>query len=75
MDDTIETKEAKVIPGCTLRPQGNNCQRARLAPLFCARCGWEEDEAARRQTLPIVKDEDKLRRKHVGVSNTREIDQ
>lgn len=33
----------------------------------CQHCGFEEKEAERRKALPLVKDKDGLRRKHVGI--------
>lgn len=35
----------------------------------CLRCGFEEKEAERRKALPLIKGEDGLMRKHVGISS------
>ena len=52
-------------PYCTLPQGGSAC----AAHTGCETCGWEEAERARRKALPLVRDEDGLRRKHVGISN------
>ncbi len=62
------TKQAR-REDCLLPPGGRACQWAALMPEACEKCGWYADEAARRKPIPLARDEDGLRRKHIGVGN------
>lgn len=48
--------------------KSRSCEAAKDAAI-CMHCGSNPDEYERRRALPLVKDEDGLRRKHIGVSN------
>nr|DAG60510.1 MAG TPA: hypothetical protein [Caudoviricetes sp.] len=43
-----EKNESSPREVCGLPKQGNACSYAKLAPDFCARCGWNQQEHARR---------------------------
>ena len=49
-----------------LPKQVNACPYAKLAPDLCARCGWNPDEHARRQALPLTENADGLRHKDIS---------
>ena len=49
-----------------LPKQGNACPYAKLAPVLCARCGWNQEEHARRQALPLTENADGLRHKDIS---------
>lgn len=44
------------------------CSRGekKLAPVLCARCGWNPEEHARRQALPLTENADGLRHKDIS---------
>ena len=46
-----EKNESSPREACGLPKQGNACPYAKLAPVLCARCGWNPDEHARRLEL------------------------
>lgn len=52
---------------CTLPQSARACMTAALGDSFCAGCGWELAERARRKTLPLEQGEDGKYGKHVGV--------
>lgn len=58
-----EKNESSPREACGLQKQGNACPYAKLAPDLCARCGWNPDEHARRQALPLTENADGLRHK------------
>ena len=37
----------------------------------CRHCGFEKAEAERRKALPLVRDKDGFRRKHVGIKHEK----
>ena len=51
---------------CGLPKQGNACPYAKLAPVLCARCGWNPEEHARRKALPPTENADGLRHKDIS---------
>lgn len=48
-----EETKARPEPPCGLPKQGNNC--ANKSAIFCAKCGWNPEEQARRKALPLTK--------------------
>lgn len=62
-----ETKEA-----CTLPKDMRHCAGRTGYFYVCHGCGWLTQEQERRHTLPLVLDEDGLRRRHVGNGNQPE---
>lgn len=61
-----EKNESSPREACGLQKQGNACPYAKLAPDLCARCGWNPDEHARRQALPLTENADGLRHKDIS---------
>ena len=61
-----EKNESSPREACGLPKQGNACPYAKLAPVLCARCGWNQDEHARRQALPLAENADGLRHKDIS---------
>lgn len=61
-----EKNESSSREACGLPKQGNACPYAKLAPYLCARCGWNPDEHARRQALPLTESADGLRHKDIS---------
>ena len=59
-----EETEARPEPLCGLPKQGNNC--ANKSTLFCAKCGWNPEEQARRKALPFKKGADGLLHKDIS---------
>lgn len=55
----------KYVYICTM----NGCGFGKGNMPRCRRCGFEEKEAERRMVLPLIKGEDGLMRKHVGISS------
>lgn len=45
------------------------CKAANANQTVCRRCGFERQEEKRRKALPLIKGEDGLMRKHVGISS------
>ena len=43
---------------CTLQLSARACMTAALGDSFCAGCGWEQTECARRKALPLEQGED-----------------
>ena len=48
---------------CTM----HGCRVCKGNKLICRHCGFEKTEVERRKALPLVKDKDGLKRKHVGI--------
>ena len=61
-----EKNESSQREACGLPKQGNACPYAKLAPDLCARCGWNQDEHARRQALPLTENAEGLRHKDIS---------
>lgn len=61
-----EKNESSPREACGLPKQGNACPYAKLAPYLCARCGWNPEEHARRQALPLTENADGLRHKDIS---------
>ena len=61
-----EKNESSQREACGLPKQGNACPYAKLAPDLCARCGWNPDEHARRQALPLTENADGLQHKDIS---------
>lgn len=59
-----EGTKARPEPPCGLPKQGNNC--ANKSALFCAKCGWNPEEQARRKALPLTKNGAGLLHKDIG---------
>lgn len=49
---------------CGLPKSGNACKNRTTA--CCLKCGWNPDEHARRQALPLTENADGLRRKDIS---------
>ena len=61
-----EKNENSPREACGLPKYGNACPYAKLAPDLCARCGWNLEEHARRQELPLTENAVGLRHKDIG---------
>lgn len=61
-----EKNESSPCEACGLPKQGNACPYAKRAPVLCARCGWNPEEHARRQALPLTENDDGLRHKDIS---------
>lgn len=59
---------ANVFTNCLLC----GCPDGKINAEKCNHCGFDADEDARRKELPIVRGEDGLHRKHVGVPEVKE---
>lgn len=65
MDEENRSKTGtRPEPPCGLPKQGNNC--ANKSTIFCAKCGWNPEEQARRKALPLTKNEAGLLHKDIG---------
>lgn len=51
---------------CLLQKSARCCMMEYADEAACAHCGWQPEERARRKALPLVEDENGVRRKHVG---------
>lgn len=54
---------------CMLPDSISQCPMRYAGGEACLRCGWQQEELERRKGLPLVKDENGIRRKHVGMED------
>lgn len=54
---------------CMLPDSISRCPMRYAGGETCRRCGWQQEELERRKGLPLVKDENGIRRKHVGMED------